>query len=175
MRLYNGRWTYGLHKIYSINATTLLTNTNISPHIPLLHWMKGGVALWGGVGKNQNALNVRDVKTGKDQQNVLIITSWYWAKYLDHITVLLADTLYSTSTICPHPSLWFPSPILHGRAQVHPATSSWVGLSSQRYTFCVLVLRAEKQSTSSQRATLWACSPAIFNTRHQRSITQALA
>lgn len=47
-----------------------------------------------------NLLNDTDVKTGSEQQNVLIITSWRWSKYLN---CLIAANLQSP-TICSFPS-----------------------------------------------------------------------
>lgn len=86
--------------VFQITTKHPLTSSSHKP--PALH------AGWTGLlGENNtvcpvtepapNALNVMNVKTGREQQNFPIITSWRWSKYLDAITVSLLP-------ICPPPS-----------------------------------------------------------------------
>lgn len=84
------------------------------PSLPPLHAVCVCVSNWSFRGKYNvcpvpepapNALNVMDVKTGREQQNFLIITSWRWSKYLDCITVLLLPICtLPPSALLPVPS-----------------------------------------------------------------------
>lgn len=68
-----------------------------------------------------NVLNVMDVKTGREQQNFLIITSWRWSKYLDCITVLLLPI----GTLPPSALLPVPQTIsLHWRTHIKQVKTS---------------------------------------------------
>ena len=62
-----------------------------------------------------NALNDMNVKTGREQQNFPIITSWRWSKYLDAITVSLLP-------ICPPPFDCFTDKHTHTHTRTHTHT-----------------------------------------------------